>query len=129
MDLGVRINPDARPIDERAAIRSIVRCLRSIAAKYQQQEIPSMSPQPYDPKTHEPAANAAARLAHSLSWLYAKMKIGTIRGVKIGGRWFVLRSDVDALLGNAPRSGEATESTKMVCDPASCSRSGEQLAG
>jgi hypothetical protein len=103
MLLHVLINPDARPIDERTSLRALIRCLRSIAAKYQTKEIPSMSPQPYDPKTHESASDAAARCAHSLSWLYAKMKIGTVRGVKIGGRWFVLRADIDALLRGQPQ--------------------------
>src|SRR5260370_17920281 len=106
MDLRLRINPDAQPIDEKAALRSFIRCLRSVAAKYQDKEVPSMSPQTYDPKTHEPAPQAAARLAHSLAWLYAKMKVGTIRGGKIGGRWFVLRQDVDALLTQASPAPE-----------------------
>jgi hypothetical protein len=100
--LQVRISPDAQPIDEKAFVRAFLRCLRSIRAKYQDKEVPSMPPQTYDPETHEPAPQAAKRCGHSLAWLYVKIKLGTIRGVRVGGRWFVLSEDVNKLLAHTP---------------------------
>jgi hypothetical protein len=63
----------------------------------------------FNPKEYESTRAAAVRTAHSQSWVYGELKAGRIRGVNIGGRWYVRSADIDALLANAPESGEAAE--------------------